>query len=114
MKVKKSGAYVLEMASTPPKPYKIWFADAVKCSGCGHVVITGFGDKPLAIHHEAGFAEYLEKVKNSETAKWGWLIEWHERLVECPTSPDQKHHWHQDTVGFSVVFICNHCDKRKE
>ncbi len=79
LKIEKTGAYALEMFNKPPRPYKLWSADAWRCPGCGYVVLAGFPHEPLVEHYEEKFERILERVRESETAVQGWLIEDHER-----------------------------------
>lgn len=41
---------VLEMAHFGP--YKLWSADVWRCPECGHTVICGFGQGPVAEHYQ--------------------------------------------------------------
>lgn len=65
----KNGVYVEEMAPVRPlyngaplpgediwKPYKILAGDLLKCPGCGHELISGFGRGSIAEHHEPTYA----------------------------------------------------------
>ena len=63
-KTEKGGVYVVEMASFGP--YKIWLADLKKCPKCGHLIIGGFGNHPVAFHFEEGFSETLKECMTSE------------------------------------------------
>ena len=62
-----NGVFVIEMFSTPPKPYKIWYADVKKCPDCGDTITTGFGSNALMEHYEDGFDKLLERAKSFET-----------------------------------------------
>jgi len=81
MRIAKNGAYLLEMFSAPPRPYKIWFADVWQCKGCGRKIISGFGNNPLAEHFESEFQDFLDMVKNSDEAKEGWLFYAYENSI---------------------------------
>lgn len=72
--IEKSGVPVIEYFSDPPQPYQIFDADAWKCPKCGVVIVAGFGEIPLAEHYEDRFNSFLEGVKNTHTAKTGWLV----------------------------------------
>jgi len=41
------------------KPYKLWSGDLWECRGCGHTIIVGVGQQPIAEHFQADFAEQL-------------------------------------------------------
>lgn len=88
MRPLKNGCYVIETAFDPPAPYKLWFADAKKCPSCGHVVVSGFANSPIAVHHHPDFAEELERILTSPEAKEGHVYYWHEKPVgqtdDCP------------------------------
>jgi len=57
----KAGAIPGKTAAFDWQPYKLWMGDQWKCQGCGAEIIVGFGHRPIAEHHQDGFAE---KVKN--------------------------------------------------
>lgn len=44
-------------------PYKIWSADILECPTCGHQILAGFPDRPVAHHHEAKYAEEKKNVE---------------------------------------------------
>ena len=69
-RVEKSGGYVIEMFSNPPKPYKIWSADGWMCPGCGHKIMNGFGRGPIAEHYQEDFQAILERVVDLD-----WCVE---------------------------------------
>lgn len=60
---KKSGVAVEEgmplsnKPNGPWGPYKLWYADLAECPICGFQLITGFGNRPLAEHFQANYAE---------------------------------------------------------
>jgi hypothetical protein len=75
-RVKKSGFYFIEGmpkpglssraapgTSEPEKwePYKMWVGDEWECKGCGAIIVSGFGQKPIAEHYQDGFAETVKK-----------------------------------------------------
>lgn len=75
-RIKKSGFYFTEgfpvgqERALPGKqepekwrPYKIWSSDRWECEGCGATILSGFGEQPIAIHHEPDFAHYLKSLK---------------------------------------------------
>lgn len=45
--------------------FELYKADKVECPGCGHQIITGYGDEPFAIHFKENYKEVLEKVEKS-------------------------------------------------
>lgn len=67
MKPLQTGVYVVEMASFGP--YKIWQADKKECPECGQTVTTGFGYDAIATHHEQGFKEFLDSLKEYTVIK---------------------------------------------
>lgn len=71
-KIKKSGITVQEMmprtgGPTPAgtqapekwKSYKLWRGDLYACTGCGHEIVTGFGNMPFAEHYQEQYADDL-------------------------------------------------------
>jgi hypothetical protein len=47
------------------RPYKLWMADLWHCLGCGHELVTGFGQQPVAIQHQDKFADTLTLYKKA-------------------------------------------------
>lgn len=43
------------------KPYKVWQADLWQCQGCGHLLVTGFGNSPISEHYMPDFAKENER-----------------------------------------------------
>ena len=43
------------------EPYKLWNGDLWKCPDCGHLIIVGCGQQPMAEHYMEGFTEAVEK-----------------------------------------------------
>lgn len=39
------------------KPYKLWSGDLWECKGCGHEIIVGVGQQPIAEHYQAKFSD---------------------------------------------------------
>jgi hypothetical protein len=60
MKMMKSGVYVGEMFRGY-HIYKIWSADLWECPMCHKKVTNGYGQKPLAEHHDQ---ESIRKLKD--------------------------------------------------
>lgn len=60
----KNGIIIEEMAGFGP--YKLWSADLLKCPECGHLIITGFGENPLAIHHQPDYDEIRKKCLKTQ------------------------------------------------
>jgi hypothetical protein len=73
-RIAKSGAVAIDMFNDPPQPYQIWNCDAWTCL-CGHVVLAGFAAHPFAVHYQDDFAEVLARVRSSQVAQEGWVIE---------------------------------------
>lgn len=44
------------------KPYKLWVGDKWQCDDCGAVILSGFGDGPIAIHHHDDFAKRVAEL----------------------------------------------------
>jgi len=65
-KIKKNGAYLIEMFCEPPQPYKIWMCDIWKCPKCNREVVKGFGSTPIAEHFQANFNRILAGVLESK------------------------------------------------
>lgn len=62
LKPETNGVLLIEMAYFGP--YKVWYADAWKCPGCGAEVIEGFANHPLRQDHYAkDFPAWLENEK---------------------------------------------------
>jgi hypothetical protein len=39
------------------RPYKLWIADKWRCPDCGHEIVVGFANDPVAIQHEPNFEQ---------------------------------------------------------
>jgi len=61
----KLGMPVVEMAGSPARPLRIWFADVWGCKECGFEVCAGFSKHPIEWFDER-FARYLESAKAHE------------------------------------------------
>lgn len=48
------------------KPYKVWSGDRWECEGCGASILSGFGASPVAVQHESGFRETIERLGASQ------------------------------------------------
>jgi hypothetical protein len=48
------------------KPYKIWAGDKYECQGCGAVILSGFGQRPIRLHHEEDFATVAMALQADE------------------------------------------------
>ena len=70
----KNGAVLIEHFTDEQLPYKIWNVDALRCPVCGTTILAGFANQPFAVHYQTDFEEVLKRVKESETAKNGWVI----------------------------------------
>jgi len=44
------------------QPYKIWMGDLWKCQGCGHEIIAGTGQHPVAEDYKEYFDEMIERT----------------------------------------------------
>lgn len=53
MQPKKNG--VTLQALNESEPYYLVAADEWECRGCGHSVYIGFGQKPIAVKHDADY-----------------------------------------------------------
>lgn len=84
-KPKKNNIPVIEMFNEPPRPYKIWLADAWQCPGCQHVVVAGFGKGPIREHFEPDFPELLERVLAAE-----WVVFSYEHFGDPIWIPGQE------------------------
>ena len=65
MIVHSIGVIVFEMADFGI--YKIWSADEEQCPKCKRVVVSRWAQKPLMIHHQEGFQEYVQKLLYAES-----------------------------------------------
>jgi hypothetical protein len=59
----KNGVHVHELMREDTAVYKIWDADLWKCPGCGILIVSGFGQEPVAEHFET---EQMQAVLASE------------------------------------------------
>lgn len=41
------------------RPYKLWAGDLWKCHGCGHLIIVGVAQAPLAEHYQPHFSDAI-------------------------------------------------------
>ena len=72
---KKNGTTIIEMMPVVPgacpgtserekwKPYKLWMSDLWQCQGCGHELVVGFGQNPIAEHYQENFNQQVEERK---------------------------------------------------
>lgn len=44
------------------QPYKLWVGDQWECEGCGAVILSGFGQHPIAEHYQPDFAERVKAM----------------------------------------------------
>lgn len=75
---KKSGFYFIEAMPTTRDttpginepdhwmPYKLWVGDEWECRGCGAVILSGFGNAPIAEHYQENFGEMVKKTNASQ------------------------------------------------
>lgn len=56
--IEKTGAVVADMFNLPPKPYKLYMADAWRCPGCGAVILV-CNNNSYADHWEKDFFRKL-------------------------------------------------------
>lgn len=66
-RVEKNGFIFAEMipvddAKVHWSGYAVWSGDLWKCPGCGHLLISGFGQKPISRHYDEDFVEMMGKV----------------------------------------------------
>ena len=87
MQIECGGVIVAEMFSDPPKPYKLWYADAFKCPICGYVITAQYGNAAFAVQHEPGFEKTIGVVSHSQLANEGWVI----RAYELNHHPNVNH-----------------------
>jgi len=59
MRVILNGVRVREMKPNG-QPYRVWAADLWRCPVCGHELITGFGDGPLAHYGTKAYQKYVD------------------------------------------------------
>jgi len=63
---------VLELLSPAPQPYQLWSCDEWLCTGCGAVVLSGYGRGPMMDAHAnpvdyAALRAYEAQVDNIVT-----------------------------------------------
>lgn len=80
---KKNGVYVLEYAHFGP--YKLFHADMWACMTCGHEVVMGIAERPIAEHFQQGFKEKVDYIRKTET-----LIENYGRNKEYGYGPARE------------------------
>ena len=84
-RIYKTGAYLIEMFNTPPRPYKIWQADAWKCPGCDSIIFKGYGQSEMfskvGEHYQKNFDSILEKIRSNPD---NLVAEGYERLSDVP------------------------------
>jgi hypothetical protein len=64
----RGGVDVVEVIGREQKPYKLWQADLYKCPGCGHEIVTAFGEGPFATDWQENFAETVALVESLPAA----------------------------------------------
>lgn len=47
------------------EPYKLWCADILECPLCNHILISGFGQRPIALSYRDEFAELVQKYHDA-------------------------------------------------
>jgi hypothetical protein len=72
MRPERNGVGLLDYNSNGP--YKLWDADKWRCPKCGHEIVVGFGERPVAHHFEEHFKAHVARYRRDE------LIENHEYL----------------------------------
>lgn len=65
----ETGSYMIEMFSSPPRPYKIWSCDTWQCRRCKNIVTKGYGQNPIAHHYDESFEDVLDGVMDSKQSK---------------------------------------------
>lgn len=45
------------------EPYKLWMGDLWACPSCGHEVIVGVPQHPLAVHYQPSYSDSVEIFK---------------------------------------------------
>lgn len=43
-------------------PYKVWAGDLWECRGCGHRLVSGVAQAPIAEHYQPDFADRIERL----------------------------------------------------
>lgn len=43
--------------------YKLWSGDLWECQGCGHLLIEGVGNQPIAEHYQPDFVKWVASCK---------------------------------------------------
>lgn len=43
-------------------PYKVWVGDLWECQGCGHQIVSGVGQGPVAEHYQPDFVETVARL----------------------------------------------------
>lgn len=62
MSAEKNGVYFTTLLPDGRR-YHLWSGDKWKCGGCGHEVIVGVGQNPIAEHFERDFAEKVARFR---------------------------------------------------
>lgn len=75
----KNGAFQIEMAGTPPRPYRIRHCDIWACKRCGMAVTVGFPEGGTEEWMDS-FADLLEKIRSDPTAR---IVYQYERLSDA-------------------------------
>lgn len=44
------------------QPYKLWCGDLWHCLGCGHQIVVGSGQRPIAEHYADDFSGYVKST----------------------------------------------------
>ena len=57
----KNGAWLIDMCSEPPEPYKIWACDLWKCKICGNEITSGLSNHGVR-REEMGFRTLLTQA----------------------------------------------------
>ena len=56
---------IVNEINTEGKSIKLWCADLWECPSCETRLITGFGQKPYAVHFEPDYLMQLQNAKDS-------------------------------------------------
>jgi hypothetical protein len=63
----KKNDYLVEEMADVSSPYKLWWTDLWRCTGCGVEIVIGFARNPDAEHFQP---EYAEKAKHADLRFW--------------------------------------------
>jgi hypothetical protein len=62
-RAERNGVHAVEMMDNDTRPYKIWMADLLRCPGCEHQILSGFGANPVSEHYMPEFDKWMKHVE---------------------------------------------------